>query len=79
MTIKNTIKDVIKDTTKEDVAGVVLSMLLIAGVLVVAATMPNTVQLFKYFGRKTPKEQWYIRRSVSRLEKRGFVSKKIMR
>lgn len=79
MMIKDKIKDVIKDTTKEDVAGIVLSTLLIAGVLVVAATMPNAIQLFKYFGRKTPKEQWYIRRSVSRLEKRGFIGRRLVR
>lgn len=66
----------IKDTTKEEVVGIIFSILLIAGVLVVAATMPNTIQLFKYFGRKTPHEQWRIRRSVFRLEKNGFISRK---
>lgn len=78
MAIKDIIKDTIKDTTKEDVAEIVLSVLLVAGVLVVAATMPNAVQLFKYFGRKTSNEQWRIRRSVSRLEQRGFIGKKLV-
>ena len=72
------IKDMLKDTTKEDVAEIVLSTLLVVGVLAVAVTMPNAVQLFKYFGRKTSNEQWRIRRSISRLEKRGFVGKKLV-
>ncbi|MEK7569114.1 MAG: hypothetical protein AAB497_03305 [Patescibacteria group bacterium] len=74
-----TIKDIIKDTTKEDVVEVILSTLLVAGVLAVAVTMPNAVQLFKYFGPKTPHEQWRIRRSATRLEKRGFIRKRFMR
>lgn len=65
----------LKDMTKEDVAEIILSTLLVAGVLAVAVTMPNAVQLFKYFGKRTPKEQWRIRRSVSRLEKRGLIRK----
>lgn len=69
----------IKDTTKEKVVEVVLSTLLVVGVLAVAVTMPNAVQLFKYFGNRTPKEQWHIRRSVSRLENRGFISKSLVR
>lgn len=73
------IKDVLKDTTKEEVAEVILSILLVVGVLAVACTMPNAVQLFKYFGRKTSNEQWRIRRSISRLEKRGFIGKKLVR
>lgn len=68
-----------KDTKKEEVAGIILSTLLVVGVLAVAVTMPNAVQLFKYFGRKTSQEQWRIRRSVSRLEKRGFVGKRSIR
>lgn len=68
----------IKDTTKEEVVGIIFSILLIAGVLVVAATMPSTIQLFKYFGRKKPHEQWRIRRSVSRLEKNGIIRKRFV-
>lgn len=68
----------IKDTTKEEVVGIIFSILLITGVLVVAATMPNTIQLLKFFGRKTPHEQWRIRRSISRLEKNGLVRKRLV-
>lgn len=79
MTLKDTIKDAVRDTTKEEIAGMVLSTLLIVGFLAVAVTMPNAVQLFKYFGRKTPKEQWRIRRSVGRLEKQGLIGKRLVR
>ena len=79
MTIKDTVKDAIKDTTKEEVVEVILSILLVVGVLAVATTMPNAVQLFKYFGRKTPDEQWRIRRSFSRLEKRGLIGRRSVR
>ena len=65
-----------KNTTKDDVLEIVFSTLLTVGVLAVAVTMPNAVQLFKYFGKRTPKEQWHMRRSVSSLEKRGFVRRK---
>lgn len=68
-----------RDTTKEEIVEMVLSTLLIVGVLAVAVTMPNAVQLFKYFGRKTPNEQWRIRRSVSRLEKNGLIRKSVLR
>lgn len=79
MTIKDTVRGAIKDTAKEEVAEIILSILLVVGVLAVAATMPNAVQLFKYFGRKTPNEQWRIRRSFSRLEKRGIISRRSVR
>ena len=57
----------------------VLSTLLVVGVLAVAVTMPNAVQLFKYFGPKTSHEQWRIRRSADRLEKRGFLTRRCVR
>ncbi len=79
MTIKDTVRDAMRDTTKEEVVEMVLSTLLVVGVLAVAVTMPNAVQLFKYFGPKTPNEQWRIRRSVSRLEKSGLLGKKLVR
>lgn len=69
----------LKDTTKEEVVEIILSTLLVVGVLAVAVTMPNAVQLFKYFGKRTSQEQWRIRRSVSRLEKRGFIGTKFVR
>jgi len=69
----------IKDTTKEEVVEMLFSTLLVVGVLAVAVTMPNAVQLFKYFGPKTSHEQWRIRRSVGRLEKRGFLSRRCVR
>lgn len=69
----------IKDTTKEDVVEMILSTLLVVGVLAIAVTMPNAVQLFKYFGKRDASEQWRIRRSVSRLEKRGFVGRRFVR
>ncbi|KKS46220.1 MAG: Phenylacetic acid degradation operon transcriptional regulator, paaX family [Parcubacteria group bacterium GW2011_GWA1_47_8] len=69
----------IKDTTKEAVAEIILSTLLVAGVFAVAIMAPNAVQLFKYFGKKTPHEQWRIRRSATRLEKRGLIGKRSMR
>lgn len=68
-----------KNITKDDVMEMVFSTLLTVGVLAVAVTMPNAVQLFKYFGKKTPKEQWHMRRSVSSLEKSGFIKRRRMR
>ncbi|MFA5997253.1 MAG: hypothetical protein WC791_02065 [Candidatus Paceibacterota bacterium] len=68
----------LKDTTKDEVVEIILSTLLVVGVLAVAVTMPNAVQLFKYFGPKNSKEQWGIRRSVSRLEKSGYIGKRKM-
>ncbi|MBI5400807.1 MAG: hypothetical protein HZB12_01680 [Candidatus Yonathbacteria bacterium] len=69
----------IKYTTREEFVEILLSTLLVVGVLAVAITMPNAVQLFKYFGKKTSREQWRIRRSVSGLEKRGLIGKKLVR
>src|SRR3989344_6267344 len=68
----------IKDTTREEFVEIVLSTLLIVGLLAVAVTMPNAVQLFKYFGRRTSNEQWRIRRSVFGLEKRGLIDKRVV-
>ena len=34
---------------KGEMAEIVLGVLLVAGIVVVATTMPNAVQLFKYF------------------------------
>ena len=59
-----------------EIAGIILSVLLIAGIIVVAAAMPNAVQLFKYFKPKNAYERTRIRQSVNRLEKQGLVKRK---
>lgn len=59
-----------------EIAEIILSVLLIAGIVVIAATMPNAVQLFKYFKPKNAYERTRIMQSVTRLEKQGFVKRK---
>lgn len=59
-----------------EIAGIILSVLLIAGVIVIAATMPNAVQLFKYFKPKNAYERARIKQSVNRLEKQGLIKRR---
>ncbi len=54
-----------------------LSVLLSVGLLTTAIVAPNAVQLFKYFLPRNTKDRWEIKRSISRLEQKGFVKKKI--
>lgn len=59
-----------------EIAGIILSVLLIAGIVVIAATMPNAVQLFKYFKPKNAYERTRIKQSITHLEKQGFVKRR---
>lgn len=59
-----------------EIAEIILSTLLIVGVIVVATTMPNAVQLFKYFKPKNAYERSRIRQSINHLDKQGFVKRK---
>ena len=61
---------------KGEMAEIVLGVLLVAGIVVVATTMPNAVQLFKYFKPKTAADRSRIKRSVFRLEKSGLIERK---
>jgi len=79
MAIKDTIKEAFRDTTREEFVEIMLSTLLVVGMIAVAVTMPNAVQLFRYFGKKTSREQWRIRRSVYGLERRGLIGKRLIR
>jgi DNA-binding transcriptional regulator PaaX len=59
-----------------EITEIILSTLLVVGVIAVAVTMPNAVQLFKYFKPKNTFERRKIKRSVYGLEKSGFIQRK---
>ena len=65
-----------KKYEKGEIAEIVLNTLLVVGVIAVAVTMPNVVQLFKYFKPKDTYERSKIKRSVARLERAGFIEQK---
>ena len=65
-----------KKFDKGEIAEIILSTLLAVGVIAVAVTMPNVVQLFKYFDPKNSTDRLRIKRSVYRLEQAGFVKRK---
>lgn len=65
-----------KKYEKGEIAEIILSTLLVGGVVVVAVTMPNAVQLFKYFTPKNATERERIRKSVLRLERSGFIEQR---
>lgn len=62
---------------KQERQQMMLSVLLSVGLLTTAIVAPNAVQLFKYFLPRNTKDRWEIKRSISRLEQKGFVKKKI--
>jgi len=62
-----------KKFDKGEIAEVILSTLLVVGVVAVAATMPNAVQLFKYFNPKNLSERTKIKRAIEGLRRGGFV------
>lgn len=64
-----------KKYERGEIAEIVLSVLLVAGVIAVGVTMPNAVQLFKYFKPRNARERERIKQSVIRLEKRGFIKR----
>lgn len=59
-----------------EIAEIILSTLLVVGVIAVAVTMPNAVQLFKYFIPKNSTDRARIKKSVSRLEMGGYIEAK---
>lgn len=65
-----------KKYERGEIAEVVLSVLLVAGVIAVGATMPNAVQLFKYFTPRNARERERVKQSVFRLEKKGLIKRK---
>lgn len=62
-----------KKFEKGEISEIILSTLLVVGVVTVAVTMPNAVQLFRYFTPKNAAERARIKRSVVRLEKGGLI------
>src|SRR3989338_3033127 len=62
--------------TRNERTEMILNILLGVGLLTTAVVAPNAVQLFKYFAPKNSHNKWEIKRSFSRLEKKGFVKKK---
>ena len=65
-----------KKYDKGEISEIILSALLVVGVIAVAVTMPNAVQLFKYFTPRNASERARIKQSVYRLERAGFVKRK---
>lgn len=59
-----------------EITEIILSTLLVVGVIAVAVTMPNAVQLFKYFNPKNSFERSRVKKSVTRLERGGFIEPK---
>ncbi|MFA5997392.1 MAG: hypothetical protein WC791_02775 [Candidatus Paceibacterota bacterium] len=62
-----------KKFEKGEIAEIILGTLLVVGVVAVAATMPNAVQLFKYFKPKDTSERVKIKRAIEGLRRGGFV------
>ncbi len=62
---------------KQERQELILNILLGVGVLTTSIVAPNAVQLFKYFLPKDRQDKWEIKRSFSRLEKKGLVKKKV--
>jgi len=62
-----------KKYEKGEIGEIILSTLLVVGVITIAVTMPNAVQLFKYFTPKNATERARIKLSVRRLEKGGLI------
>lgn len=67
---------VMKKYQRDEIKEIILSTLLIVGVIAIAVTMPNAVQLFKYFKPRNAYERTRIRQSVSRIEKQGLIREK---
>ena len=65
-----------KTYQKGEIAEIILSTLLVVGVIAVAVTMPNVVQLFKYFIPQNAADRGRIKNSVSRLERGGYIETK---
>ncbi|MGB2580513.1 MAG: hypothetical protein WBC83_02365 [Minisyncoccia bacterium] len=65
-----------KKYDKGEIAEIVLSTLLVVGVIAVAVTMPNAVQIFKYFSPRNSSDRSRIKKSVMRLESGGFIEQK---
>ena len=65
-----------KKFEKGEMAEIILRTLLVAGFIAFAITMPNAVQIFKYFDPKNARDRARIKSSVSRLEKTGFIKRK---
>ena len=65
-----------KKYNKGEIAEIILSTLLAVGLVAVAVTAPNVVQLFKYFDPKNSADRARIKRSVVRLDRAGFVEQK---
>lgn len=62
-----------KKYDKGEIAEIILSTLLVAGVITVAAVATNAVQIYKYFTPKNSSDRMRIKRSVTRLERTGFI------
>ena len=65
-----------KKYNKGEIAEMILSLILATGVVAVAGTMPNAVQLFKYFKPRNTPERDRIKKSLISLEKQGLVMRK---
>jgi phenylacetic acid degradation operon negative regulatory protein len=63
--------------TRNNRKEIILKVLLGVGFLTTAIVAPNAVQLYKYFIPKNNRDRWEIKKSLTRLEKTGFVKKRI--
>lgn len=61
---------------KQERQEMILNILFGVGILTTAIVAPNAIQLFKYFLPRSSKEEWNIRQSFSRLEKKGYLEKR---
>ncbi len=65
-----------KKYEKGEIVEIILSVLLVVGVIAVAVAAPNAVQLFKYLKPRNTAERTRVKKSVLRLEQRGFIKRK---
>ncbi len=76
MRVNGQFKKDMRKYDKGEMARIILSALLAAGVLTVALTAPNAMRLFGYFKPKNTTERNRIKKSLSRLEKQGLIKQK---
>jgi DNA-binding transcriptional regulator PaaX len=72
-TKKKSIRDKNSREKNIEITKEVLKCLMASGFVVMSFALPNLPQIFSFFGYKTPKERYKIKRAIRELEKNNFV------
>ena len=62
-----------KKYKRNEIAKILLEILLTVGFISIALAAPNAVQLFRYFHSRNARERERIKQSLAQLRKRGFI------